>query len=117
MIISVSAGEGFEAPCNADFTLRFASPFTSGELLSGILTVECSGRSGVVSVENAVADGTDILLHVTPSMFSVGLWELNPVAFVAGKRRVFAQAVGMNILARGVSRYPSSRSNRRTSPQ
>lgn len=106
MILEVSAGDGFEAPVDADFTIRFSSPFTADELSAATLTVECSGPGGASGVEDATADGTDVLLQVTPGMFTVGLWELNPVAIVGGKTRAFALAVGMNVLARGVSRYP-----------
>lgn len=106
MNITVTAGEGFEAPADADFTIRFKSPFTGGELLSATLTVGCIGPNQETISPSALADGEDILLLVTPTMFSVGLWELNPVAIVGGKKRTFALAVGMNILARGVSRYP-----------
>lgn len=106
MILEVAAGEGFEAPENANFTIAFASPFTSGELLVGDLTVECWRPDGTMVEQAGEAEGTNVLLQVTPGMFTSGLWELNPVAIIAGKRYSMALAVGMNILAGGVSRYP-----------
>lgn len=106
MIIQVAAGDGFEAPSNADFTIRIASPFTESELLAGDLSVECWRPDGSMVEKAAESDGTDFLLQVTPTMFSSGLWELKPVAVIADKRRTFALSVGMNILAGGVSRYP-----------
>ncbi len=109
MIIQVAAGEGFEAPVNANFTLRIASPFSSGEMAGATISVECWRPDQTMTEQEGEADGTDVLLQVTPTMFAAGLWELKPVVVLAdGKRYAFALSVGMNILAGGVSRYPKS---------
>jgi hypothetical protein len=109
MILDVEAGDAVEIPVNADLTLRIKSPFTESELATATLTVECTDPNDVLSEVPASADGTDVLLAITPGMFTPGLWELNPVAVVAGKVRTTALAIPMNVLERGVSRYPSKR--------
>lgn len=111
-MIITSAGAGFEAPVDANFRIRFASPFTLLELSTATLTVECSGPGGLFVVQSALSDGTDVVLLVIPNMFSVGLWELNPVAVISGSRYSCAEAHAMNVLARGVSRYPKRFSGR-----
>lgn len=104
MIIAPDPAVAFDVPEDADFTLRFKTPFSSGQVTAATRTVEAFDKNGVKSILSADADGADMLLQVTPGMFASGLWTFNPVIVVSSKRYAWPEAGAMNVLPRGFSR-------------
>lgn len=108
MIIAPDPSVAFDVPEDADFTLRFKTPFTSMQVTAATRTVEMFDQNNVKTVFSADADGADMLLQVTPSMFAPGRWTFNPVIVIVAKRYAWAEAGAMNVLERGFSRAGGS---------
>ena len=109
MIITLEEGQnGFDAPYRGHFTIRVATSFTEGELASADLRMFGQDQNGAVIEVQGDPEGTDALFPIEAMQFAPGLWELNFRAVVNEKPHEFAEAIAMNVLERGVSRWPKS---------
>lgn len=87
MIIDIEPGSKVSVPTEADFLIRVANSFSSGELVGVTPVLEAKRYDGSEIQIAGTVVSTSFLFAVVPGAFDPGEWTINPVATVSAKVR------------------------------